>query len=159
MAVNTPPSPNPKATLILSLSHSRRGVPDRLTLSGPSIMRSGHCWLAPCRCANNAQTRSNRVSKSGQPFLTIGGGGGAFPFPLPRPAQPETLTATRVATKANNTFFIGVPLSSRPAMHFVPRSTLCRVARMRGSLHPEIVGVSSAALRTQSLHRQKNILY
>jgi hypothetical protein len=36
---------------------------------------------------------------------------------LPMPTQPATLTATRVATKAMSTFFIGVPLSSRHAMH------------------------------------------
>ena len=65
-------------------------------LGGSLIMRSGHCWRATCRCANNARSCSSRGGKlSGQPFLTIGGGGGAFPFPLPRPAQPETLTATR----------------------------------------------------------------
>jgi len=76
---------------------------------------------AQCRCGNNAQTRS-RSSTSGQPFLTIGGGGGAFPFPLPRPAQPETLTAMRVATKANNTFFIVGSPFSRQTRRFVPRS-------------------------------------
>src|SRR3974390_2723468 len=42
-------------------------------------------------------------------------GGGALPWPMP--TQPATLTATRVATKAMSTFFIGVPLSSRHAMH------------------------------------------
>src|SRR6516164_7078769 len=42
-------------------------------------------------------------------------GGGALPLPMP--TQPETLTATRVATKANSTFFIGIPLSSRHAIH------------------------------------------
>src|ERR1700720_4619516 len=42
-------------------------------------------------------------------------GGGALPLPMP--TQPATLTATRVATKAMSTFFIGVPLSSRHAMH------------------------------------------
>jgi hypothetical protein len=108
-------------------------------LGGSFIMRSGHCWRATCRCANNARSCSSRGGKlSGQPFLTIGGGGGAFPFPLPRPAQPETLTATRVATKAHNTFFIGGPLSSRPAMHFVPRPTVGRAARIKGSMAPEI---------------------
>jgi hypothetical protein len=107
-------------------------------LGGSLIMRSGHCWRATCRCANNARSCSSRGGKlSGQPFLTIGGGG-AFPFPLPRPAQPETLTATRVATKAHNTFFIGGPLSSRPAMHFVPRPTVGRAARIKGSMAPEI---------------------
>jgi hypothetical protein len=29
---------------------------------------------------------------------------------LPKPTQPDTLTATRVATKANRSFFIGYPL-------------------------------------------------
>ena len=33
------------------------------------------------------------------------------------PAHPAMLTATRVATRAMSTFFIGVPLSSRHAMH------------------------------------------
>ena len=50
---------------------------------------------------------------SDQPFVTMGGGA----LPLPTPTQPATLTATRVATKAMSTFFIGVPLSSRHAMH------------------------------------------
>jgi hypothetical protein len=50
---------------------------------------------------------------SDQPFVTMGGGA----LPLPTPTQPATLTATRVATKAISTFFIGVPLSSRHAMH------------------------------------------
>ena len=67
-----------------------------------------------------------------QPFVTIGGG--ALPLPLPMPAQPATLTATRVATKAMSTFFIGVPLSSRHAMH-----TSCLaaplVARCRQCVH------------------------
>ena len=50
---------------------------------------------------------------SGQPFVTIGGGA----LPLPMPTHPATLTATRVATKATSTFFIGIPLSSRHAIH------------------------------------------
>ena len=69
---------------------------------------------------------------SGQPFVTMGGG--ALPLPLPMPTQPATLTATRVATKAMSTFFIGVPLSSRHAMH-----TSCLaaplVARCRRCVH------------------------
>src|SRR6516165_4479321 len=60
--------------------------------------------------ANNVQTRSNGVDDRGQPLVTTGGG----PLPLPMPTQPATLTATRVATKANRTFFIGVPLSFTP---------------------------------------------
>src|SRR6516225_9137809 len=52
-------------------------------------------------------------------------GGGALPLPMP--TQPETLTATRVATKATSTFFIGVPLSFTPRdSHFVPRCTVSR---------------------------------
>jgi hypothetical protein len=66
--------------------------------------------------ANNLQARKQRDRNlSGQPFVTTGGG--ALPLPLPMPAQPATLTATRVATKAMSSFFIGVPLSSRHAMH------------------------------------------
>ena len=62
---------------------------------------------------------------SGQPLVTMGGG--ALPLPLPMPAQPATLTATRVATKATSTFFIGVPLSFTPCdSHFVPRCTVSR---------------------------------
>src|SRR5205085_4238328 len=58
-----------------------------------------------------------------QPFVTMGGGA----LPLPMPTQPETLTATRVATKAMSTFFIGVPLSFTPRdAHFVPRCTIGR---------------------------------
>ena len=77
-------------------------------------VRSGHCWPPPYRCANNAQARKQRDSNlSDQPFVTMGGGA----LPLPMPTQPATLTATRVATKAMSTFFIGVPLSSRHAMH------------------------------------------
>jgi hypothetical protein len=54
----------------------------------------------------HAQIRNSRGSNaSGQPFVTTGGGA----LPLPKPAQPETLTATRVATKANTSFFIGAP--------------------------------------------------
>jgi hypothetical protein len=57
---------------------------------------------------------SNGISNlSDQPFVTMGGGA----LPLPMPTQPATLTATRVATKAISTFFIGVPLFSRHAMH------------------------------------------
>ena len=92
-------------------------------------MHSGHCWRPPCRCANNVQIRSNGIR---QPFVTTGGG--ALPLPLPIPAQPATLTATRVATNAMSTFFIGVPLSSRHAMH-----TSCLavplVARRRQCVH------------------------
>src|SRR6185369_9565259 len=69
---------------------------------------------------------------SGQPFVTIGGG--ALPLPLPMPAQPATLTATRVATKAMSTFFIGVPLSSRQAMHTSCLAALL-VARCRQCVH------------------------
>ena len=73
--------------------------------------------------ANNVQTRSNGVDARGQPLVTTGGG----PLPLPMPTQPATLTATRVATKANSTFFIGVPLSFTPCdSHFVPRCTVSR---------------------------------
>jgi hypothetical protein len=43
-------------------------------------------------------------SASDQPLVTIGGA-----LPLPTPTQPETLTATRVATSANRSFFIGIP--------------------------------------------------
>jgi len=60
---------------------------------------------------------------SGQPLVTMGGGA----LPLPMPTQPATLTATRVATKATSTFFIGVPLSFTPRdSHFVPRCTVSR---------------------------------
>ena len=46
---------------------------------------------------------------------------------MPMPTQPETLTATRVATKATSTFFIGIPLSFTPRdAHFVPRCTVGR---------------------------------
>jgi hypothetical protein len=77
-------------------------------------VRSGHCWPPPDRCANNAQARKQRDSNlSDQPFVTMGGGA----LPLPMPTQPATPTATRVATKAMSTFFIGVPLSSRHAVH------------------------------------------
>jgi len=31
-------------------------------LGGFFIMRSGHCWRATCRCANNARSRSSRGS-------------------------------------------------------------------------------------------------
>jgi hypothetical protein len=128
-------------------------------LGGSFIMRSGHCWRATCRCANNARSCSSRGGKlSGQPFLTIGGGGGAFPFPLPRPAQPETLTATRVATKAHNTFFIGGPLSSRPAMHFVPRPTVGRAARIKGSMAPEIGPPRAPYSHLSSFELPKNLV-
>ena len=46
---------------------------------------------------------------------------------MPMPTQPATLTATRVATKAMSTFFIGVPLIFTPRdAHFVPRCTIGR---------------------------------
>src|SRR6516165_4278153 len=86
--------------------------------------------------ANNVQTRSNGVDDRGQPLVTTGGG----PLPLPMPTQPATLTATRVATKANRTFFIGVPLSFTPCdSHFVPRCTVGRPAEPNGSPAPETV--------------------
>ena len=94
--------------------------------SGGLSARSGHCWPPPYRCANNAQARKQRDSNlSDQPFVTMGGGA----LPLPMPTQPATLTATRVATKAMSTFFIGVPLSSRHAMH-----TSCLAAPLVGPL-------------------------
>src|SRR6516162_10005431 len=71
--------------------------------------------------ANNVQTRSNGLDDRGQPLVTMGGGA----LPLPMPTQPETLTATRVATKANSTFFIGVPFLSRPT-RFTLRASLHR---------------------------------
>src|SRR6516162_2434701 len=86
--------------------------------------------------ANNVQARSNGVDDRGQPLVTTGGG----PLPLPMPTQPATLTATRVATKANRTFFIGVPLSFTPCdSHFVPRCTVGRPAEPNGSPAPETV--------------------
>src|SRR6516164_6761833 len=73
--------------------------------------------------ANNVQTRSNGLDDRRQPLVTMGGGA----LPLPMPTQPETLTATRVATKATSTLFIGVPLSFTPRdSHFVPRCTVSR---------------------------------
>jgi hypothetical protein len=55
-------------------------------------------------------------------------------LPLPIPAQPATLTATRVATKATSTFFIGTPLSFTPRdSHFVPRCTVGRPLKPNGS--------------------------
>jgi hypothetical protein len=48
-------------------------------------------------------------------------------LPLPTPTQPATLTATRIATKATSTLFIGIPLSFAPRdAHFVPRCTVGR---------------------------------
>ena len=98
-------------------SDEKRGEACALTRSAHRAgfsVRSGHCWPPPYRCANNAQARKQRDSNlSDQPFVTMGGGA----LPLPMPTQPATLTATRVATKAMSTFFIGVPLSSRHAMH------------------------------------------
>jgi hypothetical protein len=97
---------------------------------------SGHCWRTCMVVANNVQTQSNGVDGSGQPLVTMGGGA----LPLPMPTQPETLTATRVATKANRTFFIGVPLSFTPRdSHFVPRCTVGRPAEPNGSSAPETV--------------------
>src|SRR3974390_1118056 len=87
--------------------------------------------------ANNVQTRSNGLDDRGQPLVTMGGGA----LPLPMPTQPETLTATRVATKATSTFFIGIPLSFTPRdAHFVPRCTVGRPAEANGSPAPETVG-------------------
>ena len=107
-----------------------RGQPSRgATLPGNAACgstahnNSGHCWRTCMVVANNVQTRSNGLDDRGQPLVTMGGGA----LPLPMPTQPETLTATRVATKATSTFFIGVPLSftSRDS-HFVPRCTVSR---------------------------------
>jgi hypothetical protein len=47
---------------------------------------------------------------SDQPFVTTGGGA----LPLPTPTQPDTLTATRVATSANRSFFIAIPYVAAP---------------------------------------------
>jgi hypothetical protein len=76
-------------------------------------------------------------------------------LPLPIPAQPETLTATTVATKATNSFFIGVPLCSRQAMHFVRRSNVGRAAHIKGSLRPD--RRPSAAVPPQSRRSSKHI--
>jgi len=75
---------------------------------------------------------------SGQPLVTMGGG--ALPLPLPMPAQPATLTATRVATKATSTFFIGIPLFH--ATRYTLRASLHRwsPAEANGSPAPETVG-------------------
>jgi hypothetical protein len=37
-----------------------------------------------------------------------------LPLPLPMPTQPDTLTATRVATSAIRSFFIGIPSAAAP---------------------------------------------
>ena len=93
--------------------------------------------------ANNVQARSNGVDDRGQPLVTTGGG----PLPLPMPTQPATLTATRVATKANRTFFIGVPLSFTPCdSHFVPRCTVGRPAEPNGSPAPRQCGTSKGTV-------------
>src|SRR4029077_2614513 len=47
---------------------------------------------------------------SDQPFVTTGGGA----LPLPTPTQPDTLTATRVASSANRSFFIAIPYVAAP---------------------------------------------
>ena len=90
-----------------------------------SQVTSGHCWRTCVVVANNVQTWSNGLDDRGQPLVTMGGGA----LPLPMPTQPETLTATRVATKANSTFFIGVPLFFHAhARHtFVLRCTVSRL--------------------------------
>jgi hypothetical protein len=63
-----------------------------------------------------------------------------LPLPLPMPAQPATLTATRVATKATSTFFIGIPLFH--ATRYTLRASLHRwsPAEANGSPAPETVG-------------------
>jgi hypothetical protein len=74
----------------------------------------------PLFLLNLSVTLSLRINNfSSQPFVTIGGG--ALPLPLPMPAQPATLTATRVATKAMSTFFIGSPFFTPRDAHLVPR--------------------------------------
>jgi hypothetical protein len=61
--------------------------------------------LAARQVRQHAHIRKHRGSNvSDQPFVTTGGA-----LPLPTPAQPETLTATSVATRTNNSFFIGAP--------------------------------------------------
>src|SRR3974390_1563597 len=87
--------------------------------------------------ANNVQTRSNGVDDRGQPLVTMGGGA----LPLPMPTQPATLTATRVATKATSTFFIGIPLIFH-ATRCTLRASLHRwsPAEANGSPAPETVG-------------------
>jgi hypothetical protein len=67
---------------------------------------------------------SNGISNlSDQPFVTMGGGA----LPLPMPTQPETLTATRVATKAMSTFLHwSSPFFTPRDAHFVPRCTIGR---------------------------------
>jgi hypothetical protein len=58
---------------------------------------------APARADRSRPSWAIR-SASDQPLVTIGGA-----LPLPTPTQPETLTATSVATSANRSFFIGIP--------------------------------------------------
>ena len=98
-------------------------LPGNAACGSTAHNNSGHCWRTCMVVANNVQTRSNGIDDRGQPLVTMGGGA----LPLPMPTQPETLTATRVATKATSTLFIGVPLSFTPRdSHFVPRCTVSR---------------------------------
>jgi hypothetical protein len=61
-------------------------------------------------------------------------------LPLPMPAQPATLTATRVATKAMSTFFIGSPFFTPRDAHLVPRYPVGRPLPSMRSLPPETAG-------------------
>src|SRR6516225_277767 len=101
------------------------GAPDQAAASHAAAPPSAATLLATTtqvrqQCPDPEQRDRNL---SGQPLVTMGGGA----LPLPMPAQPATLTATRVATKATSTFFIGIPLSFTPRdAHFVPRYTVGR---------------------------------
>jgi hypothetical protein len=94
-------------------------------------------------------------------------------LPLPMPTQPATLTATRAATKATSTFFIGIPLSFTPRdAHFVPRCTVGRprnpmVHRLRRqwgtskgtvSLGTQLRGVRSKTCQKAAAHRSSSAL-
>ena len=116
------------------IHHGPHGAAPRWLLSRSvehraPFQHSGHCWRT-CMVAPTMSRPEQRGMR--QPFVTTGGG--ALPFPLPMPAQPATLTATRVATKAMSTFFIGVPLFSRHAMHTSCLAALL-VARCRQCVH------------------------
>jgi hypothetical protein len=102
-------------------------------------LRKLDCGVAPARADRSRPSWAIR-SASDQPLVTIGGA-----LPLPTPTQPETLTATSVATSANRSFFIGIP------------SGYCLCGELNGHIATRISAVE-LVLKSHSTHPNRTML-
>jgi hypothetical protein len=129
-------------------------------LGGSFIMRSGHCWRATCRCANNARSRSSRGSNCQvNPSSLSEEEAAPFLFLCPSLRSRKRSPRRELQPKRTILSSLEVPLSSRQAMHFVARPTVGRAARMKGSLPPEIVGPPRAPHSGHTSRLARNIFF